>query len=151
MGIDVYTGSDVLELDGNLVNDGANGKVVEVRFPNNISNSEVGKDGNGIVSYISNGQIAEVTIRVLIANKTDQYLSLRKDQFINDSASYVAIKGKFSKRVGDGNGNIKTVTWDLQGGVLQKNIEGEEDTGGDLEQAVAVYNLRFTRGTRTIS
>lgn len=148
---EVYTGKDTLELDGNLINDGANGKVVEIRYPNNISNTEVGKDGNAVITYISNGVLVEATIRVLVGSKTDQYLSLRKSQFENDPASFVALKGKFTKRVGDGTGQTKKITADLQGGVFMKNVEMEEDTTGDVEQAVAVYPIRFTRGVRTIS
>ena len=149
--LDTYTGKDTLELDGNLINDGANGKVVELRYPNNISNTEVGKDGNAIITYISNGVLVETTFRVLVGGKTDQYLSLRKDQFLNDPASFVGIKGKFTKRVGDGTGQTKKITYDLQGGVIMKNVESEEDVTGDIEQGVAVYQIRFTRGVRTIS
>lgn len=148
---EVYTGSDTIEIDGNLINDSANGKVIEVRFPNNISNTEVGKDGNSIITYISNGQLCEVTIRVLIGNKTDQYLTLRMDQWKNDPASFVGLTGKFVKRVGDGSGSTTKITYDLKKGVFMKNVETEEDVSGDMEQGVAVYQIRFTEGKKTIA
>lgn len=148
---DVYTGSDTIEIDGNLINDCANGKVVEVRFPNNISNSEKGKDNNSMITYIANGDICEVTIRVLIGGRTDQYLNLRKAQLKKDSASFVGMKGKFVKRVGDGSGATKKITYNLKNGVFMKNVEAETDTDGDINQTVAVYQIRFTEGDRTIT
>ena len=148
---DVYTGSDTIEIDGKLINDSANGKVIEVRFPNNISNTEKGKDNNSIITRIANGDICEVTIRVLIGGKTDQFLTLRMDQWKNDPASFVGLEGKFVKRVGDGSGSTKKITYDLKKGVFMKNVESEEDVSGDIEQGVAVYQIRFSEGKRTIA
>lgn len=147
---DVYTGKDTIIIDGRLIEDLANGKVVEARFPNNISNSEVGKNGSSINTYIANGVLCEITLRVLIGSKTDQYLTLRKSQWENDPASFVALTGQFIKRVGDGTGTTKKIELNLEGGVFTKNVEMEEDTTGDLEQAVAIYSFRFPRTTRTI-
>ena len=90
---DVYTGKDTIIIDGRLIEDLATGKVVEARFPNNISNSEVGKNGSSINTYIANGVLCEITLRVLIGSKTDQYLTLRKSQWENDPASFVALTG----------------------------------------------------------
>lgn len=148
---DVYTGNDSIEIDGKLINDCANGKVVEVRFPNNISNSDKGKDNNSMITYIANGDICEVTIRVLVGGKTDQYLNLRKAQWKKDSPSFVRLEGKFVKRVGDGTGSTKKITYNLKNGVFMKHVETETDTNGDIEQTVAVYQIRFTEGDRTIA
>lgn len=145
-----YTGKDTLEINGQLIEDGANGKVVEIRFPNSLANMETGKDGNTIISYIANGQNCEVTIRVLMGGKTDQSLTLRKSQYIEDPASFVALSGKFTKRIGDGTGSTKKITYDLKGGVFMKNVEAEEDTTGDIEQAVAIYSFKFSQGKKTI-
>lgn len=150
MSENVFTGKDTLEIDNILINDGANGKVIEIKYPNNKSNLETGKDGNSIITYIANGQNCEVTLRVLLGGKTDQYLTLRNSQFDNDPASFIALTGKFTKRVGDGTGSTKKITYDLMGGIFMKNVETEEDVSGDIEQAVAIYNLKFIRGLKTI-
>lgn len=150
MAKDIYQGSDVLTIDDRLITDQLTGKVVEVRYPNNIANIDTGKDGNSVITKIANGQNAEATVRVMVGGETDQYLSLRLSQFKEDPASFVSLKAKFTKRTGDGQGNITKTTWDLTGGAIMKLVEGEEDTTGDVEQTVAVYNLKFSNGTRTI-
>ena len=147
---DVFTGKDTIIIDGRLIEDLANGKVAEARYPNKISNSSIDKNGNSINVYVADGESCEVTLRVLIGSKTDQYLTLRKSQWKKDPASFVALTGKFTKRVGNGKGKTKKVELNLEGGVFAKNIETEEDTTGDLEQTVAIYLFSFTRTTRTI-
>lgn len=151
MTIDVYTGRDTVEIDGNLVNDGANGKVCEARFPNEVATLTKGKGGNTIITYNAEGDVCEVTVRVLTGGKTDQLLLQRYNQFINDSASFVAINAKFVKRVGDGTGATKKITLDLQKGVITKQPDAEEDASGDVEQAIAVYNIKFSNAVKTIS
>lgn len=151
MAIDIYTSKDTIEIDGNLINDSANGKVFEARFPNNAANVIKGKNGNTIITYNAEGDVCEATLRVLLGGKTDQHLLQRLNQFKNDSASYVAINGKMVKRVGDGTGASKKITIDLQGGVITKHPDSEEDVSGDAEQAVAVYNITFSNAVKTIS
>ena len=151
MSIDVYTSKDTIEIDGNLVNDCANGKVFEARFPNDISTTTKGKGGNTIITYNAEGDVCEATLRVLLGGKTDQYLLQKINQFKNDSASYVAIKVKTVKRIGDGTGATKKIISDLQGGVVAKHPDIEEDVSGDVEQAVAVYVIRFANAVKTIS
>lgn len=149
-GIDVFTGQDLIEVDGKVINDFANGKCCEVRYPNDIANIETGKDRNSIITLVANGERANMTLRLMIGNNTDQYLSLKLSQFVNGPASYVGITAKLVKMIGDGTGQTKKLTWNLENGVITKNVEGETDTTGDVEQGVAVYNISFTRGTRTI-
>lgn len=137
------TGNDTTIINGRIINDLADGSCVEVKFPNSIAKVKIGKNGNAIYALDATGQMSEATIRVLLGSNDDQFLNgLLNAQQANFAGTVLAL-GQFSKKVGDGKGNITSVTYSMAGGVFTKIPEAKSNVEGDIEQSVAVYMIQF--------
>ena len=144
------TGNDTTILDGRIFKDFAEGDVVTIEYPNNLTEGKVGKNGNVIFAFNSSGKSVNIKIRVLLGSSDDKYLNSRVQEYVNDSASFVFITGEFVKRVGDGKGNISNITYLVDGGVIQKIPGAKENVSGDTEQAVAEYMIFVANADRAI-
>lgn len=150
MGSVALTGKDTTILDTRILRDFADGDCINLDFPDNLVEGIVGKNGNVIYAYNATGQRATATLRLMLGSADDQYLNSRMREFINDSAAFVLIDAEFVKRVGDGAGNIKLITYRFNGGVVQKIPVAKENVAGDTVQAVAIYQIVFANGIRSI-
>lgn len=145
------TGEDTLKINGDIMEDLANGESVVITFPNELFTMEKGKNGNAIYAKNESGSITDITIRVLLGGNNDKTLNSlllsQKQDFVGSSF----INVEFIKRLGDGAGNISTVNYFLEGGMFKKEVETKSTSTGDVEQAVAVYSLQFANVKRIIS
>lgn len=144
------TGKDVVKLNGRLLNDGADGDVAVLEFPNDLMNLKTGKGGNSIYAFNYTGQQCEVSLRLIRGGADDQYLNGLLALMKNNQAAFSLLQGEFDKNVGDGNGNVIVDSYILSGGVFKKNPGVKENADGETEQAVVVYNLVFSNAPRTI-
>jgi hypothetical protein len=67
-----------------------------------------------------------------------------------DFPSLTLLSGTFVKRLGDGQSNVKSDVYVLAGGTISKIPDGKENVAGDTNQGVAVYNMIFASGQRTL-
>lgn len=144
------TGSDISIIDSRILSDFADGDVISIDFPNNLSEGKTGKGGNFIGAANSSGRNAVATIRVLRGSADDKYLTARTQEYINDPAGFVMFAGEFTKRIGDGSGNVTNDKYFFTGGIPQKIPTTKENVDGDTEQAVAVHQLFFAGGGRVM-
>lgn len=144
------TGSDTININDRIFADLADGDAVTLNFPNEITATTVGKNGNAIYALNETGEIAEVSIRVLRGSPDDKYLNGLISLLKSDFASFPLIYGEFIKRVGDGKGNVASDTYILSGGIPSTNVGTSSNNAGDTEQSVSVYNIRFAKAPRTI-
>ena len=144
------TGSDVIKLDGRIFNDVADGDVAHIVFPNDLAVMKPGKNGNTLVSFKNDGRLVEMTIRIMLGSSDDRYLNQRFAIFKQDPARFSMISGEFTKNVGDGQGNVRAVTYVLTAGVPTKPPEALENADGNTDQSMALWTLRFANGDRTI-
>ena len=75
-------------------------------------------------------------------------LSYQQD---NDFVAFSLLRGTFTKRVGDGNGNISFDNYTLLGGAFQKYPDTAENNTGETEQGITVYQLIFAEVKRAIA
>ena len=68
------TGDDTFVLWGRVLDDLADGSVVQITADNNIANSVVGKNGNIIIAKDEQGKKCSVELRVLKGSKDDQFI-----------------------------------------------------------------------------
>ncbi|NDK07870.1 hypothetical protein EOM39_01330 [Candidatus Gracilibacteria bacterium] len=147
----VLTGDDTLKINGDIIEDLADGESVVISFPNELFTMEKGKNGNAIYAKNESGSITDMTARVLLGSNNDKTLNSlllsQKQDFIGSSF----IDVEFIKRLGDGAGNVSSVNYFLEGGMFKKEVDTKSSASGDVEQAVAVYTLQFARVKRILS
>ena len=143
------TGDDTLTLAGRVLNDLADADNVSVVFPNNRVESKTGKNENTIFARNMTGNNADVTIRVIRGSSDDRFLQGKIATSDKDFAATVLLDGGFVKRLGDGQGNVILDTYTMLGGMNMKRIDAKDNSDGDTEQGVAVYNLRFAKVVRS--
>ena len=144
------SGTDVIQINGRILNDLADGNPVELSFPNDIAVVKVGKNGNTIYAFNNMGQATEAKIRVLLGSSDDKFLNSELQTMINDFSGFTLLTGQFSKRTGDGQSNIATVVYQMLGGVVKKNVMAKTAAEGDTEQSVAEYTIVFGNSSKSI-
>lgn len=135
--------------DRNIV-DLATDDVSSITFPNDLVTMQTGKNKNTIYSKDEKGNNADVVLRVMRGSSDDQFLQGKIAEMNKDFVSAQLASGQFVKRLGDGEGNVRRDVYTLLGGVITKQVEGKENTSGDTEQAVAIYNFKFAQAARSI-
>lgn len=143
-------GQDTIILAGRLLTDFADGDVVKLDYPNDTAVLKTGKNGNTIYAFNNTGLQCTMELRVLLGSADDVFLNQLLALWNNNPPAFNLMIGQFIKVVGDGNGNITPVTYDVNGGVFKKNVPGTENAEGDTNQAVAVYSLIFSNAPRSI-
>lgn len=150
MGTYTVTSNDTLTLNGHVFNDLSVDDVTSITFPNTLINMKTGKNGNTIFAQNAQGQNADLVIRLNRGSTDDQFLQGIISASPNDFPATQLLTGTFVKRLGDGQGNVLSDTYTLQGGVISKQIDGKENVSGDTTQAEAVYNIKFAQASRNI-
>jgi len=144
------TGKDITIINDRIFKDFPDADVVTLEFPNNIVEAKTGKNGNSMYAYNSSGLTVNVKLRILIASPDDKYLNSELNRYVNDPAAYTLMVGEFTKRAGDGAGNVTNNTYKLDGGIIQKVPPAKDNANGDTEQSVAEYLIIFTNVSRSL-
>lgn len=144
------TGNDTLIIDEGVINDLANGDAGVLTHPDDIGNIEIGKNGNAIFSKNEAGKRAELVLRVILGSPTDRRLQAKHVLQDQNFAGTIPMTGEFIKKVGDGVGGVKNITYLLSGGIFTKNIDVKTNTTGDVEQSIAIYTIGFASAKRAI-
>lgn len=144
------TGKDTIKINDRILNDFADGDIVNLTFPSDLMAVKTGKNGNSIYAFNYTGQQCEVVLRVIRGSNDDKYLNHLLALMKNDPAAFSLMVGEFIKNVGDGAGNITSDIYILSGGVFKKQSEAKENADGDTEQSVTIYTMMFSNAPRTI-
>ena len=104
------TGQDTFVLWGRTLTDFADGDIATVTTDNNIASSVVGKSGNIIIAKDEQGKKCTVTLRLLKGSDDDAFINGYYKTYELDSALFILGNGSFSKRLGDGSGNLPNPT-----------------------------------------
>lgn len=144
------SGADTIQIDGRILQDLADGDAVNLTFPNDLANVKASKNGNMIYAFNETGKIVNCSLRVLLGSADDKFLNSRMQEMKNDFSSFILLTGSFSKRVGDGQANINTDVYQMSGGIFKKQVEAKTSAEGDVSQSVAVYELLFGNGDKSI-
>lgn len=144
------TGNDVIQINSRILNDLADGDAVAISFPNDMAAVKAGKNGNVLFSENKMGNVADITIRILLGSSDDKFLnSLMQDQK-NDFSAVTLLTGYFTKRTSDGQGNMSSVVYECSGGIFKKMVEAKTSAEGDTEQSVATYAIQFGQSNKSI-
>lgn len=145
------SGQDTIIINNQVIVGLADQNAVDLDFPNEIATVKVGKNGNTIYGFNETGKSCTVKLRLIRGSADDQFLNnLLSQQQANFAGTVLAI-GQFIKKIGDGQGNITNDTYVLGGGVFTKQVPGKLNTEGDVDQSVAMYELKFSSGTRVLA
>jgi hypothetical protein len=144
------TGEDTISIDTIPLIDLADGDVGALTFPNELVTPKTGKNKNSIYSLNETGNQADLVIRVIRGSNDDKTLNSRLTAMRADFPAFTLISAQVVKKVGDGQGNVTNDIYDLTGGVFSAPVAVTSNVEGDTEQAVAVYNIKFTNSPRSI-
>ena len=151
MGLTVaLSGDDTLVINNQTLTTLSNQDPATLEFPNDVVAMEQGKNGSVIYAQNNMGFMCDLTARVLLAGVDDKYLNSVLQQQISAFSDFSLITGTFYKRVGDGNGNISTVVYQLSGGAILKGIEAMTSANGNVNQSNAIWRFRFGLWVRSI-
>lgn len=145
------TGDDTFILNDVVLNDLTDGSVVNITYSNDRIGISTGKNDNTVFSDNRQGGNASAELRVLRGSATDKFLNGLSVQQERDMVAFPVMNGSFSKRVGDGLGNISYDTFTLLGGMFQTFTDVQENNNGDTEQGSAVYTITFAKVQRGIA
>lgn len=148
--MEAYSGVDILEFAGRLLNDFADGDVAVVTYPNEISATKTGKNGNSVAVHNEMGRIAELSLRVVKGSGDDKFLNSIVTNWKKRSGNFSPVNATFTKVINVDNGIANEIT-SMFSGVPTKPVETKENVEGDTEQAIAVYSFRFGDSDRAIA
>lgn len=144
------SGQDSLMLNNRVLADFADGDVAHLTFPNDIAGVKTGKNGNSIYSFNASGKQCELKLRVLRGSDDDKFLNNLKAQQDGNFPGFALMLGEFTKKIGDGTGNIIGDKYIMGGGIFTKHVEAKSNAEGDTEQSVSVYTIKFSNAPRVI-
>lgn len=150
MGVMTVTSNDTLTLNSRVMVDLSLGDVTAISFPNELVNRKTGKNGNTIFAQNAPGVNADLVLRLARGSSDDQFMQGIIATAPADFPSTVLLAGTFVKRLGDGQGNVISDVYSLNGGVIAKQIEGKENVDGDVSQGEAVYMIKFANAKRNL-
>ena len=146
----VLTGDDVITINDRVFSDFAEGAVAVLEFPNDLTTTSVGKNGNAIITLNEMGKMATLTLRLLAGSEDDIYLNSQLALLKQGLPYFPLMFGQFVKILGDGSGGVKKSTFSLINGVPLNQPGTSEDKSGAVEQAVSIWTINFTDAPRTI-
>lgn len=144
------TGNDTAVISGIPMVDVADGDWLTLTYPNTLAEVKTGKNGNSIYALNATGLQAEVTIRLLRGSVNDTQLDSLLQLQNQDFSSFILLEGQFVKRVGDGQGNITSDTYNVAGGIFHYNVDAKSNAEADTEQSISVYRLKFANAARAV-
>lgn len=137
------TGDDTFIIWDRTITDLAEGDVISIVADNNIASSVVGKGGNIIIAKDEQGKKCTVTLRVLKGSPDDAYIQAYYKTYELDSALFILGNGSFSKRLGDGAGNVVFDNRYLKAiHFTNPPYDATLNVNGGTEQAVTVYTFQ---------
>lgn len=145
------TGNDVTIIGDRILEDLADGDAILLDFPNNIAEAKKGKNRNVIIAFNATGEQVTCTIRILKGSPDDKFLNQELNSYRNNKAGYILLSGEFTKRAGDGEGNIVNEIYTVTAGFIQKIPNSKENVEGDTEQGVSIYQLIFSSTDRSFA
>jgi hypothetical protein len=144
------SGGDTLIIQGIPIVDVADGDYADLTFPNDLMAVKTGKNGNSIYAFNSTGKQCDLKMRVIRGSRDDATLNSFVEMLKYDPASFILLGATLVKRAGDGQGFIAHDTYKLSGGIPSKQVGVKSNAEGDTEQAVAIYEFKFTNSDRAI-
>ena len=152
MGLMSLVGDDTLVINDRPVHlEFAEGDTAVIDFPNDLVTISTGKNKNTIYAKNESGSNFDLTFSVMRGGKVDRFLNGLQVQQDEDFAGFILMTGAFTKRLGDGQGNITYDTYLLQGMVFVKPVPAKGNISGDTEQGKATYTLRGALATRALT
>lgn len=147
----VLTGDDSLIIDDIPINDDfPHGDSCVIDFGSTLASIATGKDLNTVFAKDESGNNFRMTLRVLRNSKSDIYLNGKQLLQTEDFPSFVLLTGAFSKRLGDGKGNVTYDGYTLNGMIFEKKVAAKANLNGDTEQGVSTYTLIGAAGNRVM-
>ena len=147
----VLTGDDSLILDNIPANlDFPNGDSAVIEFQNNLTSIATGKDLNTVFAKDESGNNFRLTLRVLRNSRTDKHLNGKMILQTEDFPAFVLLSGSFTKRLGDGKGNVTYDGYMLSGMTFERKVPGKSNLNGDTEQGISTYILIGAAGNRVM-
>jgi hypothetical protein len=143
---DTYSGNDTVEIDGRHLTDFADGDVAVLSYPNQKISKFSGDDENTITVANTAGNQVQLQLRLLQNSRDYQYLKLRMAQQDYDLVSMLKLTGSFTKITGDETGNVNKDTINCYGGNFLNGVQFTKGKSGNVEVAVAVFTILFSRG-----
>ncbi len=140
--------SDTLRINNQVVSTFANEDCGKLEFPNELISVDVDKQGNGLLAINQKGLIADLELRLVMAQSDDAYLNSLLAQ--QTSGSPTLMSAVMTKNFADNNGNITSVQIQLNGGGFMRGIPMMISASGNIEQVVSVYKIRFANWLRLI-
>lgn len=145
------SGNDTIILNDRSYVDFADGDAGKLEFGGVLVNQKNGKNGNVVFALNASGNAGKLTMRMIIGSADDKNLNselaLQNDNF----AGFTLFKGKFTKQVGDGNGNITKVNYILSQGAIEKIPGGTTNSEGSTDQSIVIYEIIFANVKRAIA
>lgn len=144
------TGNDNLILNDRPIRDFTDGSTIELAYQNDRVGVSTGKNNNTVFAENRQGTNAVLTIRLVRGSKDDKYfngLSIKQDK---DLPTFQLMNGSFTKRVGDGTGNVTFDNYVLLGGAFQRFPDIQENLVGETEQGTTVYTIIFAKAERAL-
>lgn len=145
------SGNDTIVINGYVFTALAKDDVAELSFPNEVANVSTGKNGNSIYGLNESGNQADFKLRLLRGSADDKFLNGLLAQQMNNFAGFPLMTGQFTKKIGDGLGNITSDVYITSGGIFTKRPEAKSNVAGDTEQSVTLWELRFANAPRAIT
>lgn len=145
------TGNDSLIINERVLKNLADGSTITINFDNDSVGISTGKDDNTIFSDNRQGSNASLELRLLRGSEEDIYFNGLSIQQSRDLPTFNLMRGSFSKRIGDGFGNVKFDNYVLLGGAFTKRApQVIENLNGETEQGVSIYNITFASASRSL-
>lgn len=149
MGEYALTGNDEIIVNDIPLTYFGQGTIGSLEVPNDLVALERGKNGNTVFALNQPGKIATLTVSVLAGSPDDRRLNgLTPD--LEEFASTVLATGAVIKKIGDGAGNIRYITYMLAGGMVSKIPTVTSVVDGNTEQALVEYKIVFANNNRGI-
>ena len=124
----------------------ANTDAVDIAEGDDIINMENGKNGATMTSFNEQGRKGSMTLRLLLGSADHKFLVSQRSEFLRDNVTFGYIKGNYTKRIGDGDGNVSFEEYSLEAGIFTKGYTAiKTNVDGDVEQNVAVWTIMFGR------
>lgn len=145
MAVYALTGNDSLIINDRVINDFTDGSTIELAYQNDRVGVSTGKNNNTVFSDNRQGSNAVLTLRIIRGSADDKFfngLSIQQDR---DLPTFALMNGSFTKRVGDGSGNVTFDNHVLLGGAFQRFADVQENLNGETEQGTVVYTIYFAQ------
>ena len=144
------TGNDTFVLNNRVYKDFADVSTITIDFPNERTGKTTGKNGNTIFATNKQGVNATVELRLIAGSSDDIHMNGISVQQERDLPTFTLLTGRFAKRIGDGTGKVNFINYILAGGVIDNNVNTNENLQGETEQGIAIYRLFFAEAQRAI-